>query len=71
MLLPPRKLPAWLNGAAAQAEREVTATDTENGTAKRSAGPPEGSGGRRSTITKVAGGASGIVDSELGPSRPT
>jgi hypothetical protein len=30
MLLPPRKLPAWLNDAAAQAEREITAVETEN-----------------------------------------
>ena len=28
MLLPPRKLPAWLNEAAAQAEREITAVET-------------------------------------------
>lgn len=30
MLLPPRKLPAWLNEAAAQAEREITAVETED-----------------------------------------
>ena len=36
MLLPPRKLPAWLNGAAAEAERELTAIGTEDGAANGS-----------------------------------
>jgi len=40
MLLPPRKLPAWLHNAAAEAERELTAMQTDNGTAK-SPGPSE------------------------------
>ena len=40
MLLPPRKLPPWLDAAAAEAERELTATGTEDGTAK---GSPESS----------------------------
>ena len=31
MLLPPRKLPGWLNEAAAEAERELTAVETEDG----------------------------------------
>jgi hypothetical protein len=30
MLLPPRKLPAWLDEAAAEAEREITAVETED-----------------------------------------
>jgi hypothetical protein len=34
MLLPPRKLPAWLNEAAGEAERELTAVETEDGRAK-------------------------------------
>jgi hypothetical protein len=34
MLLPPRKLPTWLNEAAAEAERELTAVETEDGTAE-------------------------------------
>jgi hypothetical protein len=34
MLLPPRKLPGWLNEAAAEAERELTAVETEDRTAK-------------------------------------
>ena len=34
MLLPPRKLPGWLNEAATQAERELTAVETEDGGAK-------------------------------------
>jgi hypothetical protein len=29
LLLPPRKLPRWLNEAVAQAEREITAAETE------------------------------------------
>ena len=29
LLLPPRKLPRWLNEAVAQAEREITAVETE------------------------------------------
>ena len=41
MLLPPRKLPAWLNEAAANAERELTAVDTGDGMAKASSGPSE------------------------------
>jgi len=44
MLLPPRKLPAWLNGAAAAAERELIATATDDGTAKGSSGPSEAPG---------------------------
>ena len=32
MLLPPRKLLAWLNEAAAKAERELTAVEIEDGT---------------------------------------
>jgi hypothetical protein len=36
MLLPPRKLPGWLNQAAAEAEREVAAVETEDGTATSS-----------------------------------
>jgi hypothetical protein len=34
MLLPPGKLPGWLNEAAAEAERELTAVETEDGRAK-------------------------------------
>lgn len=34
MLLPPRKLPGWLKEAAAEAERELTAVETEGGRAK-------------------------------------
>ena len=34
MLLPPRKLPAWLNEAAADAERELTAVEIEDGREK-------------------------------------
>ena len=34
MQLPPRKLPAWLHNAAAKAERELTAKETEDGTLK-------------------------------------
>jgi len=34
ILLPPRKLPGWLNDAAAEAERELTAVETEDGRAK-------------------------------------
>ena len=34
MLLRPRKLPAWLSEAAAEAERALTAVDTEDGRAK-------------------------------------
>ena len=41
MLLPPRKLPRWLHEAAAEAERELTATETGGGTAKGSSGPSE------------------------------
>jgi hypothetical protein len=41
MLLPPRKLPAWLNDASAEAERELTAIETEDGIAKGSSGPSE------------------------------
>ena len=41
MLLPPRKLPAWLNEAAADAERELTAVETGVGGAK-SPEPSEG-----------------------------
>jgi hypothetical protein len=41
MLLPPRKLPPWLNEAAAEAERELTAVTTEDGIAKGSSGPSE------------------------------
>jgi hypothetical protein len=33
MLLPPRKLPAWLNEAASEAERELTAVETDDGRA--------------------------------------
>jgi hypothetical protein len=36
MLLPPRKLPGWLNEAAAEAERELTAVETEDSTATSS-----------------------------------
>ena len=32
LLLPPRKLPPWVDHAAAQAEREITAAETENTT---------------------------------------
>jgi hypothetical protein len=41
MLLPPRKLPAWLNEAAADAERELTAVEAEDGTAHGSSGASE------------------------------
>jgi hypothetical protein len=34
MLLPPRKLPGWLNEAAAEAERQLTAVEPEDGGAK-------------------------------------
>jgi hypothetical protein len=43
MLLPPRKLPAWLNEAATEAERELTAIEIEDDTPKRSSRPSEGS----------------------------
>lgn len=32
MLLPPRKLPAWLHEAAAEAERQLMAAETDNAT---------------------------------------
>jgi hypothetical protein len=41
MLVPPRKLPAWLNAAAAQAERELTVVGIEDGTGKGSSGASE------------------------------
>jgi len=41
MLLPPRKLPAWLNDAAAEPERELTAVETADGMAGGSSGPSE------------------------------
>jgi hypothetical protein len=42
MLLPPRKLPAWVNEAAAEAERELTPGETEDGgMATESSGPSE------------------------------
>jgi len=41
MLLPPRKLPGWLHGVAAEAERELTAPETEDDTPKGSSGPSE------------------------------
>ena len=34
MLLPPRKLSGWLNEAAAEAERQLTAVEPEDGRAK-------------------------------------
>ena len=40
MLLPPRKLPGWLNEAAAEAERELTSVETKEGRAN-SPGAPE------------------------------
>jgi hypothetical protein len=36
VLLPPRKLPAWLNEAAAEAERELTVIESGDGRAKGS-----------------------------------
>ncbi len=33
MLLPPRKLPAWVNEAATEAERQLTGAGTEAATA--------------------------------------
>ncbi len=36
LLLPPRKLPAWLNEAAIQAESEITAQKTNDATTERS-----------------------------------
>lgn len=41
MLLPPRKLPAWLSEAAAEAEREITAVDTEDAAATGSSASSE------------------------------
>jgi hypothetical protein len=41
ILLPPRKLPAWLNEATAEAERELTAIETADGPAKASSGSSE------------------------------
>jgi hypothetical protein len=41
MLLPPRKLPAWLNEAAAEAEREITAVETEEAAVTGSSVSPE------------------------------
>jgi hypothetical protein len=41
MLLPPRKVPAWLNAAAAEAERKLTALGPENGMAKETSGRSE------------------------------
>jgi hypothetical protein len=38
ILLAPRKFPAWLNEAAAEAQRELTAVETEDNRAKS---PPE------------------------------
>lgn len=40
-LLPPGKLPAWLNEAAAEAERKITAVENEDATPNGSSGPPE------------------------------
>jgi hypothetical protein len=40
MLLPPRKLPAWLKEAAAEAERGLTGVESEDGKAK-SFGPSD------------------------------
>jgi hypothetical protein len=40
ILLSPGKLPAWLNEAAAEAERELTAGETEDRTTQ-SSGPSE------------------------------
>jgi hypothetical protein len=42
MLLPPGKLPGWLNDAAAEAEREAAGVGTEDGRAN-SPGPSEAS----------------------------
>ena len=36
MLLPPRKLPAWVNQAAAESERRITASEADNATATQS-----------------------------------
>ena len=33
LLLPPRKLPAWVNQAAAEAERRITAVEADNAAA--------------------------------------
>jgi hypothetical protein len=41
VLLPPRKPPAWLNRAAAQAERELTAAETDADAAEGASGPSE------------------------------
>jgi hypothetical protein len=41
MLLPPRKLPAWLSRAAAEAEGELTAIEAGDGAASGSYVPSE------------------------------
>jgi hypothetical protein len=53
-LLPPRKLPAWLNEAAAEAERELAAVETEDG-GERIIRAFCGSGCRRIAMTNVDG----------------
>jgi hypothetical protein len=40
----PGKLPAWLNDAAAEAERKLTAIETDDDAAKGSSGPSEAAG---------------------------
>jgi hypothetical protein len=42
MLPPPRKRSPWLSEAAAEAERELTAAETQDGMAKGSSGPADG-----------------------------
>jgi hypothetical protein len=41
MLLPPRKVPAWLNEAAAEAERQMTAVEAEEVDAPATGSPTD------------------------------
>ena len=58
-LLPPRKLPAWLNEAAAQAERKITAVETED-TASSGSTPSESPAGGR--VISRASELTGLVE---------
>ena len=41
VLLPPRKAPAWLTEAAAEAQRQITAAETKNAEATPSSAPSQ------------------------------
>jgi hypothetical protein len=60
MLLPPRKLPGWLNEAAAEAERELTAAEAQGGRAKSpvASDAPAVDESQWPTSTAVPGGVS-------------